>query len=444
MRGGWRGQEPDAARLDAQAGRSERLSAADASNVYIDAADQVNVFLLAGVLGRGGFVGPAGEVDLERLQRAVGERLTADGSVALRRLSQRIVGHRRDLCWEPCAPALGWHVRQVDRVGGRDGLAALCATLMTVPLPQGRPLWELLVVPGASPGGPGLVLRVHHAVADGAAGVGLVQDLFTDPSVAPPSAPAAPVPAPTDRRPWRRRLRALLTGLWRVSAVLRPSVSRTVLLGPISPRRGIGFATADLAALHDRAQAVDATVNDALLSAVTVAARSGLDGAGEATPATLPASVPVALPDRHGSGNAVGVMMVPLPVRQTDGAARLAEISRATRSRRAAARSQGTFELTRTRWGSLVFAWFARRQRFVALFVTNVRGPRQMLHVAGAPLLEAWPVAQIQGNVRLGVSALSYAGRLCCTVHVDAGALAADVMADALGAELRRIAGCRS
>ncbi|NLW98582.1 MAG: hypothetical protein GXY39_02635 [Actinomycetales bacterium] len=49
------------------------LSATDASNVTIDAADQVNAFLLAGVLGEGGFVGRAG-LDLEAVRAALRTR----------------------------------------------------------------------------------------------------------------------------------------------------------------------------------------------------------------------------------------------------------------------------------------------------------------------------------------------------------------------------------
>lgn len=425
--------------------RHERLSAADASNVYIDAADQVNVFLLAGALGAGGFV-PAdgGAPDVERLRDAVADRL---GDPALRRLSQRVARRGRALVWEHSMPDLRWHVRLADPVAGRQGLAALCARLMTVALPPDRPLWEVLVVPGGSADGPGLVLRVHHAVADGAAGVVLVEHLFGDPVAVPAAPGSAPAPAPratgTPGRGRRGRLRGLLTGAGRMTAVLRSTVGPTVLLGPIHRERGIAFTSVGLAGLHAGAHAAGATVNDALLSAVVVGAEAALRVLGEPVPAVLPASVPVALADRRGSGNAVGVMMVPLPLGQADGTARLAEVSRATRSRREQARAQGTFELTRTRWGSLAFAWFARRQRFVALFVTNVRGPERPLHVAGAPLVEAWPVTQIQGDVRLGVSALSYAGRLCCTVHVDATALSAEAVAGALGAELRAVAGCR-
>ena len=109
------------------------------------------------------------------------------------------------------------------------------------------------------------------------------------------------------------------------------------------------------------------------------------------------------------------------------------------RAARVQARTQGTFELTRTRWGTRAFAWLARRQRFIALFVTNVRGPATAMQVAGAPLLRAWPVAPIQGNVRLGVAAMSYAGRLFVTVHTDADAVDAAVTARAIEAELVRI-----
>lgn len=148
----------------------ERLSAADASNIYIDAVDQVNVFLLAGVLGPGGFVPDRGEPELDHLRADLATRLADD--VALRRFSQRPgrPGHGggggrggrrsgRALAWLPSPPDLTWHVRTAQPVAGREGLAALCAHLMTVPLPTDRPRWELLVVPGASPEGPGIVLR---------------------------------------------------------------------------------------------------------------------------------------------------------------------------------------------------------------------------------------------------------------------------------------------
>jgi hypothetical protein len=312
-------------------------------------------------------------------------------------------------------------VREVGRVAGTEGLAALCASLMTTPLPAGRPLWELLVVPGATDAGTGIILRIHHAVADGVAGVRLAQQLFD--AGLPPEAPATPRPRVRAPRQRKSALRRFWGSLSRLAAMFGVQLGPTVLLGPISTRRGITFGDVPLDDMSRGARAAGGTVNDGLLAAVAAAAAAALTSAGEPVPDELPASIPVALPDRGNSGNAVGVMMVHLPLNEPDLGARIARIALVTTAAKTEAREQGTYELTRSRWGTRVFAFLARRQRFIALFVTNVRGPEQRLSLDGAPLERAWPVTPIQGNVRLGVSAISYAGRLECVAHVDAEAL---------------------
>lgn len=412
----------------------ERLSAADASNVLIDAKDQVNVFLLAGILGDG--------FDLDGLRSHLAACLHAPAAGDLRRFSQRPQRLGRGLVWQSCPVDLGWHVRLVDPVVGRDGLANLAATLMTVPLPLDRPLWELLVVPGASPGGHGIILRLHHCVADGVAGVRLVQRLFADrlaPAVADRHS-ATPTTVTRVGLAARGRWRIRLTSVKRVTALVRTTVRRTVLLGPIGPRRGVAFVEVDLAELSRGAKSAGATVNDALLAAVCTAVSTALRAAAEPVPPVLPVSVPVALPERGSSGNAVGMMLVRLPTGEPDAGTRLRLIASATGTAKTEARAQGTYELTRTRWGTRLFARIVRHQRFIALFVTNVRGPQQPLVVGGAVLQEAWPVVPIQGNVRLGVAAMSYAGRLGVAVHTDASAVNATTAARALAAELDRIA----
>lgn len=413
---------------------AEELTAADASNVEIDAQDQVNVFLLAGILGQGGFVSRDGSADLASVRAVIGSRLRDAGATGLRRFAQRVVSRGRRLVWEPCEPDLSWHVRQVEPVAGREGLAALCAGLMATPLPTDRPLWELLIVPGVAESGPGIVLRVHHAVADGVAGVRLARQLFDRPTS--PEEAQPPTPAGPRRTPWA----SLVTAVARLTAMFRATVPPTALLGAIGPNRGVVLAEVDLARLKRGASAAGGTLNDALLAAVAAAAAAILRAAGEAVPPALPASVPVALPDRGGSGNAVGVMLVPLPTGEGDAAARVRQIARLTSAAKDEARAQGTYELTRTRWGSRLFAALARRQRFIAVFVTNVRGPAEALHLAGAPLEHAWPVAPIQGNVRLGVAAFSYAGRLSCAAHLDAAALDHVQFRRTLADELERIA----
>ncbi|SKF62433.1 Uncharacterised protein [Mycobacteroides abscessus subsp. abscessus] len=61
--------------------------------------------------------------------------------------------------------------------------------------------------------------------------------------------------------------------------------------------------------------------------------------------------------------------------------------------------------------------------------------------MGGAALQDVWPVVPIQGNVRFGVAAMSYAGQLRVTVHTDASAVDARIAGRALSAELARVAG---
>lgn len=425
--------------------RRERLTAADASNIVIDAPDQVNAFLMAGVLAPGGPVGVDGTVDLEAVRGVLARRLPASP-----RLAQRVVREGRALVWEAAAPDLEEHVRLAAPVEGRHGFEARCARLMVTPLPHDRPLWEVLLVPGAAPGRVGIVLRIHHAVADGLAAVRLVEDLLrsddlsraTDAAAASVHEAAARPERP--ERPARAglpaRMRTLASGWQRTAAVFRREVPRTVLLGPIGPRRGVAFVDAPLAALAAGAATAGATVNDALLSAVVAAAEATLRARGEPVPPRLPASVPVSLGDHHGSGNAVGVMLVPLPTGEPDPARRLRRVAELTGALKAEARARGSYELTRSRLGTGIFKRLVRYQRLIVMFVTNVRGPRHPLTLSGAPLERVWPVSAIQGNVRLGIAALSYGGVLGCAVHCDADALSADVFAGALGDEFQRIA----
>ena len=83
----------------------------------------------------------------------------------------------------------------------------------------------------------------------------------------------------------------------------------------------------------------------------------------------------------------------------------------------------------------------ARRQRLVAAFVTNVRGPDSTLRLAGAPLVALWPGAVLAGNVRLGVAAVSYDGTLWCGVHFDAAHVPGTAFAHAMDRELARLSG---
>lgn len=417
---------------------ARRLAPVDEANLVLDHAGQVNVFLVAGVLASEGFVGGQGP-DLPALRAVIAERIRA--LPALRMVPQRVGRRHR---WVERDPDLERHVRLVDPVAGRDGLQRLCGALMSLPLDAERPMWELLVVPGAGgarPGGAGfgIVLRIHHAIADGMAAADIVQRLF-DPSEPVPRGgrpAAARLEPPTGLR---RTLGRVAFGLHRMLLTLRATgVGPTVLLGERSRGRSVVFVEAELEGLERRARASGATINDALLAAVAGGYRAALPAAGEPLPYWLPVSVPVALYRGDASANRVGVMRVRLPVGEADVDRRLRLIAEQTSVEKVRARDQGTLELMRGPWGARIMDRLARRQHLVAGFVTNVPGPAATMRLAGAGLESLWPVAVLAANVRLGVAAVSYAGRLWCSVEFDDEGVPGAEFARAMGDELHAL-----
>jgi diacylglycerol O-acyltransferase / wax synthase len=306
-------------------------------------------------------------------------------------------------------------------------------------------------------------------LADGLAAVqiaGLLLDGTADaPNPAPP--PWQPRPAPSgsallaDNLRWRNaalaaalmRLRhpsrlaaqaRTLAGAAQMAAGGRRHQRRSVLRRPVGGRRRLAVVRAGLAEVKAVAHAQGATVNDLLLAAVTGGLRELLLARGTPTDGlTLYASVPVALragADTAALGNQVGLMVVPLPVGESDPAQRLQLITRATTERKrrperlASLRPVGSLTILRA------LNRYSRHQRIVDLFVTNVPGPQRPLYVLGARLVEAFPVVQVAGNVPLSVAVLSYAGQLNIGIQSDPDGLPdLDVFVDGLRRSLEEL-----
>jgi hypothetical protein len=66
-------------------------------------------------------------------------------------------------------------------------------------------------------------------------------------------------------------------------------------------------------------------------------------------------------------------------------------------------------------------AWYRHfpRQRSVNLVVTNAPGPPVPLYLAGARILELFPMMPVMGNLTLVVAVLSYAGQLSLAAVAD-------------------------
>lgn len=397
----------------------------------LDHAGQVNVFLAAGFLTPGGFVEADGTPDLDPLRRAVASRLARLPSLCRVPVSSGR-GHR----WVERYPDLRQHIRVLPDVAGRGDLERLCGELMVAPLTRTRPLWELLVARSA--GEAAFILRIHHAIADGLAAVEIVRRLFDAQQESMSSRPVVSTSsqeAPTPPR--RSALHRTLVGLRRTLATLSArGVADTVLLGGRSAIHSVTFVDADLSRIAAHAERNGATVNDALLTAAAAGYRAALVASGEPQPTELPVSVPVALRRQGEANNAVGVMLVRLPLAAPTADDRLRAIAARTRRQKVEARQQGTLELMRGPVGARIMNHIARRQHLVAGFVSNVPGPNEPLRLADAVVSRIWPVAVLAANVRLGITALSYAGRLGCGIHCDGAFVDGAAVAAAVRSEL--------
>jgi WS/DGAT/MGAT family acyltransferase len=328
-------------------------------------------------------------------------------------------------------------VLPVPAPGDEAALLLMVERLRARRLERSRPLWQIAVLPGLAGNRAALFLKVHHAVADGMAGIAMIGALL-DPAA---DAPADPAPPPWRPRPGPSRhelvydnlrdqlhlIPALGRGLGAAFAAVRglrdvPVEPATSLNRFIGADRRLALIRTDLAAMKRIAHEHGATVNDVLLAATAGGLRALLISRGEPIDdRAVRADVPVtlrALPDcARARGNMISQLMVPLPVGVADPDERLRRIAADTARRKATAHpSSGTVLRSRLARAAVVTVL---QRRPVNVTTTDLVGPPQPLYVAGTRLLEVFPVLPLMANVTLGVGALSYTGRFAIAVTAD-------------------------
>ncbi len=403
--------------------------------------DPVNRMVVTGVLVLGA------PVPVERIRGLVEERL-----LRFRRFRSRVVPPFAGLglpAWETDrAFDLDHHVRPL-RLGAGAGereLQELVGRLLSEPLPPGRPPWSVHVVEDFQ-GGTAVVARIHHCIGDGMA---LVHVLLS-------MADGAPGPDGHRRAPrasWgialgRRAIqaaRAVVAHPGRIGELARlASGSAGALLGllalpddpPTALKGGLGeqkvaawsrpFPLADFKAAG---RATGSTVNDVLMAALAGSLRRYLVSRGE-DPRDLDVRgvVPVSLrrPEAQGRlGNRFGLVFLALPVGIEDPLDRLFEVRRRMRALKGTPQALAVYQVL---WAmgaaprpvfDLALRIFGAKGTAV---VTNVVGPREEIAIAGAPLREAMFWVPSAGRLALGVSLLSYAGRVWMGLQCDAGVI---------------------
>jgi diacylglycerol O-acyltransferase / wax synthase len=414
----------------------ERVPVPDLCALWAESSTTPMNIALIGVVEAEPLLDPDGTVALDRIRSFVEARLPA-APMLLRTLHPTHLGQGTPAWIDAPAFDIADHVilAPADRpLTDEDDFHSWCAGRSLIPLDRTRPLWRLDIIPKLPDRRIGVLLVLHHVVADGLRGVTLVTSLLeSTPQGRVNGETWRPRPAPTSLDLVRDNLHRR----WDVVRGFRPSqlvrsartlralyhapgrrAPSTSLTGPIGDKRHLTVLRCPLTELRAAAHAHSCTINDLLIAAVTTGLRDMLIARGEDQDGReLLASVPVGA--RGGGGG--GMFIAPLPVRIPDSAERLRIITQATATgkRRPDQGVAGIVALPAS-LARLGVAWAKRAaSSHINLYVTNVPGPTSALYFAGARLLQAVPLAPLVAGVRLSVTAMSYDGQFAVSLLAD-------------------------
>jgi diacylglycerol O-acyltransferase len=348
---------------------TERLTAADLSMIWPEDFGWPQDIGAIAILDGATLVDATGRFRIDELRDQIRGRLPS-----LARFRQCLYMPRWGLGWPLWVDArsvdLARHVGVFPvAAADKEEFLSACERLRRRPLDRSQPLWQLWFLPGLPQKRVGLFMKLHHAVADGVAGVAAFGAfLNVTPDAPAPSAPAwMPAPIPSNSELFRdnlsRRAGAVRTFLSRLT---HPSDTvREIRLGWPAVREAFGEGRAPLSSLNRRvgadrklaiirsrldvvkgiAHSQGGTVNDVLLTIVAAGLRQLLHGRGERVEDLfLRAMVPVSLHHEQpgqARGNLDGVMIVPLPIGEPDDVHRLRWIAAETARRKTKSRPPG-------------------------------------------------------------------------------------------------------
>jgi WS/DGAT/MGAT family acyltransferase len=205
---------------------------------------------------------------------------------------------------------------------------------------------------------------------------------------------------------------------------------------PLNPRhigafRRFDTARFDLAALKAaRTRLGGGTINDVTLAAISGALRRTLLRRGVDVDrlrdirALVPVNVRPAA-SRGALGNFVALVFANLPVDVADPRARYARVRENTAKLNTASReveSSALLERIADATATVAVSWSFYLAAYLRAFnfvVTNVPGPPMPLYLAGARLLEVYPLVPLFRSQTLGVALMSYAGSLFVGINAD-------------------------
>jgi diacylglycerol O-acyltransferase len=429
----------------------ERLSALDASFLYLERpAMHMHVAALS-VLDPS--TRPDGRLPFEDLAAAVASRIHL--APRFRKVVREVPGGLALPVWTDDERFdLGFHLRRaaLPKPGGRRELTDFVQRALSLPLDRSKPLWELHLIEGLEDGHVATMMKVHHALIDGIAGMHLAAALYdVEPKVANPASlqpepwtpESVPTPAELARGAIERQLTHPITALIdAVQAAMNAPALAALGLGAVysgvrsildmgtrpsspfdvqvGPNRRFAMAEAPLQRFKDVKNALGGTVNDVVLAVVAGAINKLLRARKEPTRGrTLRVMVPVSVRTvEHGvEGNRVAPAFVDVPVGPIGPKRRLAEIRTGTRHLKDTMQAMGAdaiISLGTYAPGGLLQAAARATSRgpWFNLVVSNIPGPQQPLYLCGARLVASYPSMPLGENSALSIACASLSGTM--------------------------------
>ncbi|MCK5313892.1 MAG: wax ester/triacylglycerol synthase family O-acyltransferase [Anaerolineales bacterium] len=421
--------------------------------------DPNNLIIITGIIILGS------PLDVELLKTSVENTL-----FRYKRFRQRVVQPSLPLMrpyWEDAPDFdINQHIHQVVLPPPADqgALEDLISELMSYDLDASRPLWEFYIVENYGEGS-ALICRLHHSIADG---IALVQVLLsmadTDPGVPrrtrQPDYPAERKRDFQEDRYHRAKLAWDASNLFGKKLVgvgnkilKEPGVVReyiqqgantaaaagrlalrwpdpqTLFKGPVgSKKRATWSDPLSLEEVKGIGQALGGTVNDVLLSLVTGALRRYLQSRGESVDGVnIRGVIPVNLRPIEFDGelgNKLGLVFLELPVGTSEPLSRLYELKRNMDDLKLSNEAMVAFGILNVvgavprKLQDIVVSIFDMKGTAV---MTNVPGPKDQLYLAGAPIETVMAWVPQSGSLGLGVSIVSYFGKVWLGVATDQG-----------------------
>lgn len=408
-------------------------------------------------------------VDFQVFKREIGGRL-----LRYPRFSRCAVHHANGYYWETDPYfSLDNHIHRVALPGAADKheLQRFVANHLSQPLAHSKPLWDIYFVENYQDGA-AVVIRIHHAYADGIALIALFQQISdAQPGEQCSSTNVRRLPTAANEDlmnnhyPWPN-YQALIDSTLHTLEVctevgrkvteesahlmhepglignylglgakalaeigrlaLRPSDTRTLLKRPLGVQKRCAWSDpVPLETFKSIAGLLDCKINDVLLSCVTGALREEMLSAGDRIDGNkIHATVPVNIRPmdftsdgnlEHHLGNCFGTVFVPLPVGISNPIERIYTLKHDMNMLKQSVQPGVSY-------GLLYAAGMMPRQiqkpllemfsRKSSAVLSNVPGTRERRYIAGAAIREQMFWVPQTGEIGLGLSIISYAGQV--------------------------------